>query len=57
MAPEASEELWVITTPLEEAVAAALDGRITDSLTVAGLLALAARGRGARSRFPAGGAP
>lgn len=43
MAPEASEELWVITTPLEEAVAAALDGRITDSLTVAGLLALAAR--------------
>lgn len=43
MAPEASEELWVITTPLEEAVAAALDGRITDSLTVAGLLALAVR--------------
>ena len=43
MAPEASEELWVITTPLEEAIAAALDGRITDSLTVAGLLALAAR--------------
>jgi 8-oxo-dGDP phosphatase len=43
MAPEASEELWVITAPLEDAVAAALDGRITDSLTVAGLLALAAR--------------
>ena len=43
MAPEASEELWVITTPLEDAVAAVLDGRITDSLTVAGLLALAAR--------------
>lgn len=43
MAPEASEELWVITAPLEEAVAAALDGRITDSLTVAGLLALVAR--------------
>jgi 8-oxo-dGTP pyrophosphatase MutT (NUDIX family) len=45
MAPEASEELWVITTPLQDAVAAALDGRITDSLTVAGLLALAARAR------------
>lgn len=43
MAPEASEELWVITAPLEDAVAAALDGRITDSLTVAGLLAVAAR--------------
>jgi 8-oxo-dGDP phosphatase len=43
MAPEASEEIWVITTPLEEAVAAVLDGRITDSLTVAGLLALTAR--------------
>jgi 8-oxo-dGTP pyrophosphatase MutT (NUDIX family) len=43
MAPEASEELWVIRTPLEEAVAATLDGRITDSLTVAGLLALVAR--------------
>jgi 8-oxo-dGDP phosphatase len=43
MAPEASEELWVITTPLEEAVDAVLDGRITDSLTVAGLLALAVR--------------
>lgn len=43
MAPEASEELWVITTPARDAVAAALDGRITDSLTVAGLLALAAR--------------
>ena len=43
MAPEASEELWVVTTPLEDAVAAALDGRITDSLTIAGLLALAAR--------------
>jgi 8-oxo-dGDP phosphatase len=41
MAPEASEELWVITTPLEDAVAAALDGRITDSLSIAGLLALA----------------
>ncbi|NGX16673.1 NUDIX hydrolase [Wenzhouxiangella sp. XN24] len=47
MAPEASEELWVITTPLEDAVAAALDGRITDSLTVAGLLAMAARTRDA----------
>lgn len=45
MAPEASEELWVITTPLEDAVAAVLDGRITDSLTVAGLLALVARAR------------
>jgi 8-oxo-dGDP phosphatase len=45
MAPEPSEELWVITTPLAEAVEAALDGRITDSLTVAGLLALAARAR------------
>jgi 8-oxo-dGTP pyrophosphatase MutT (NUDIX family) len=43
MAPEASEELWVITVPWQEAVRAALDGRITDSLTVAGLLALAAR--------------
>jgi 8-oxo-dGTP pyrophosphatase MutT (NUDIX family) len=43
MAPEASEELWVIRTPFEDALAAALDGRITDSLTVAGLLALAAR--------------
>jgi 8-oxo-dGTP pyrophosphatase MutT (NUDIX family) len=43
MAPEASEELWVITVPWQEAVHAALDGRITDSLTVAGLLALAAR--------------
>jgi len=43
MAPEASEELWVITTPLEEAVMAVLDGRITDSLTVAGLLAAAVR--------------
>lgn len=43
MAPEASEEIWVITTPLEDAVAAVLDGRITDSLTVAGLLVLAAR--------------
>lgn len=43
MAPEASEELWVITTPVQDAVAAALDGRITDSLTVAGLLALATR--------------
>lgn len=40
MAPEASEELWVITTPLEDAVEAALDGRITDSLTIAGLLAM-----------------
>ena len=40
MAPEASEEIWVVTTPLEEAVMAALDGRITDSLTVAGLLAM-----------------
>ena len=56
MAPEASEELWVITTPLEEAVAAALDGRITDSLTVAGLLALAARARDL-APGPAGGAP
>jgi 8-oxo-dGDP phosphatase len=46
MAPEASEELWVITTPLEDAVDAALDGRITDSLTIAGLLALAARAYG-----------
>lgn len=45
MAPEASEELWVITTPWEDAVAAVLDGRITDSLTVAGLLALAVRAR------------
>jgi len=45
MAPEASEEIWVVTTPLEDAVAAVLDGRITDSLTVAGLLALAARAR------------
>lgn len=43
MAPEASEELWVITVPWQEAVHAVLDGRITDSLTVAGLLALAAR--------------
>ena len=43
MDPEASEELWVITTPFEDALAAALDGRITDSLTIAGLLALAAR--------------
>lgn len=43
MAPEASEELWVITVPWQEAAWAALDGRITDSLTVAGLLALAAR--------------
>jgi 8-oxo-dGDP phosphatase len=43
MSPEASEELWVITTPFAEALAAVLDGRITDSLTVAGLLALAAR--------------
>jgi 8-oxo-dGDP phosphatase len=43
MSPEATEELWVVTAPLEDAVAAALDGRITDSLTVAGLLALAAR--------------
>jgi 8-oxo-dGDP phosphatase len=45
MAPEASEELWVITAPFEDALAAALDGRITDSLTIAGLLALAARAR------------
>lgn len=45
MAPEASEELWVITTPVADAVLAALDGRITDSLTIAGLLALAARAR------------
>jgi 8-oxo-dGDP phosphatase len=45
MAPEASEELWVIATPLEDALAAVLDGRITDSLTVAGLLALVARAR------------
>lgn len=45
MAPEASEELWVIRTPLQEAVAAVLDGRITDSLTVAGLLAMVVRGR------------
>ena len=43
MAPEASEELWVITVPLADAVAAVLDGHITDSLTVAGLLALQAR--------------
>lgn len=43
MSPEASEELWVITVPWQEAAWAALDGRITDSLTVAGLLALAAR--------------
>ena len=43
MSPEASEELWVIATPVQDAVAAALDGRITDSLTVAGLLALAVR--------------
>jgi 8-oxo-dGDP phosphatase len=45
MDPEASEELWVITAPFEDALAAALDGRITDSLTIAGLLALAARAR------------
>lgn len=43
MAAEDNEELWVIRLPLEEAVAATLDGRITDSLTVAGILALAAR--------------
>lgn len=36
MTPEASEALWVITTPLKDTVAAVLDGRITDSLTVAG---------------------
>lgn len=56
MAPEASEELWVITTPLEDAVAAVLDGRITDSLTVAGLLALAARA-GELMPGPAGSTP
>jgi len=43
MAAEDNEELWVIRLPLAEAVAAALDGRITDSLTVAGILAMAAR--------------
>jgi 8-oxo-dGDP phosphatase len=57
MAPEASEELWVVTAPLEDAVAAALDGRITDSLTVAGLLALVARARdfGLDLAFPPAG--
>lgn len=45
MAPEASEELWVIRTRLQAAVAAVLDGRITDSLTVAGVLAMVARAR------------
>ena len=43
MAAEDNEELWVIRVPLREAVAATLDGRITDSLTVAGILALTAR--------------
>lgn len=56
MAPEASEELWVITVPWREAVHAALDGRITDSLTVAGLLALAARAEDFGLQPLAGGA-
>lgn len=43
MAAEANEELWVVRVPIAEALAATLDGRITDSLTVAGILALAAR--------------
>ncbi|MGD9387072.1 MAG: NUDIX hydrolase [Gammaproteobacteria bacterium] len=55
MAPEASEELWVITVPWREAVHAALDGRITDSLTVAGLLALAARATDFGLAHPGGG--
>ena len=59
MAAEDNEELWVIRLPLAEAVAAALDGRITDSLTVAGLLALAARADefGVVARPGAGGSP
>lgn len=43
MQPEAQEELWVATVPLARAVHGVLHGDITDSLTVAGLLALAAR--------------
>ncbi|MEJ2515216.1 MAG: NUDIX hydrolase [Gammaproteobacteria bacterium] len=45
MAEEDNEELWVIRMPLDDAVSAVLDGRITDSLTVAGLLAMALRRR------------
>ncbi len=48
MDEEDNEELWVIRIPLEDAVTAVLDGRITDSLTVAGLLAMAVRRRHGR---------
>lgn len=43
MEAEPSEELWVATVPLPIAVRGVLNGDITDSLTVSGLLALAVR--------------
>ncbi len=41
--PEGSEQLQIRKLPLQEAVKMALDGKITDSLSVAGLLKLAIR--------------
>jgi 8-oxo-dGTP pyrophosphatase MutT (NUDIX family) len=52
MAAEDNEELWVIRLPLAEAVEAVLDGRITDSLTVAGVLAMAARAGASGGTLP-----
>lgn len=45
MEAEPSEELWVATMPLATVVRGVLNGDVTDSLTVAGLLALATRAR------------
>ncbi|MBE7493543.1 MAG: NUDIX hydrolase [Verrucomicrobiaceae bacterium] len=43
--PEETEKLEVLRLPLTEAVAMARDGRIRDSVSVLGLLALACEGR------------
>jgi hypothetical protein len=42
--PEATEQLEVLRLPLAEAIEMARDGRIRDSVSVIGLLALACRG-------------
>jgi 8-oxo-dGTP pyrophosphatase MutT (NUDIX family) len=43
--PEETEQLEVLRLPLAEAIEMAKDGRIRDSVSVLGLLALACRGR------------
>ena len=43
--PEETEQLEVLRLPLAEAIEMARDGRIRDSVSVLGLLALACRGR------------